>query len=587
MRPFGKIVTLVTLAASLVAWRTAATHVATPRTPRTAPSAFSDFADAYFDSLYAFAPSSGTAAGFHQYDTRVEDFSAKRFAARIATLQAQLAALQKIRAGALTSDDSIDAAIIDGAIRSELQDEQVIRSWRKNPMIYVGLAGNTVDLLMKRNFAPPPERLRSVTARLRGVPAVLAAMRANVQNPPREFTDLAVRIASGSVGFFQGDVARWAQEAAGSDSSALREFSAVNDSVVTAMHSAATWLKDDLLPRSKGSFAIGAKAFADKLRYDEMVDIPLARLLALGEAQLAKDHKAFVEVAKLVAPGKTPAEAMASLESDHPTAETLIASANATVEGARQFLIDRKIVDIPSEVRPAVTETPPYARSGSFASMDTPGAFETKATEAFYYVTPPEKDWDAPHIEEHLRLYNRSVMNLITVHEVFPGHFLQFIYAPQFPTRTRKLLAASSNAEGWAHYAEQMMIEEGFGGGDPKTRLAQLSEALLRDCRWVVGMREHTKGLSVDEGAKRYFVDKCFQQPANGYEEARRGAYNPTYLYYTLGKLEIYKLRADYRKAKGSAYSLRDFHDQFVKQGSIPIKLVRRLLLPGDKGPVL
>ncbi len=588
MRRLPTTVAVLAISTTLLAWRSASVApTLAAQNAATSPTAFAAFADAYFDSLYAFAPSSGTAAGFHQYDNHVEDLSAARIMARTRTLHAQLAALTKLRAGKLVTDDAIDAAIIDGAIRSELQDIEVIRTWRKNPMVYVGLAGNAVDLLMKRNFAPPAERLHSVTARLRGIPAVLVAMRTNIDHPPKEFTDLAVRIAGGSVGFFRGDVAGWARDAAGSDSAAFREFSLVNDSVVTAMQSAADWLRTDLLPRSHGRFAIGAKAFADKLRYDEMVDIPLPRLLALGEAQLAKDHRAFVEVAKLVAPGKTPAEAMASLETDHPTAETLISSANATVEGARQFLIDHQIVDIPSEVRPRVTETPPYARSGSFASMDTPGAYESKATEAFYYVTPPEKEWDAQHVEEHLRLYNRSVMNLITVHEVFPGHFLQFIYAPQFPTKARKLLAASSNAEGWAHYSEQMMIEEGFGGGEPKTRLAQLSEALLRDCRWVVGMREHTRGLSVDEGAKRYFVDQCFQQPANGYEEARRGAYNPTYLYYTLGKLEIYKLRADYRKARGTGYSLRQFHDDFVKQGSIPIKLVRRILLPGDKGPVL
>ncbi len=588
MRRLPTIVAVLAVSTTLLAWRSGSVApTLAAQNATTSPTAFAGFADTYFDSLYAFAPSSGTAAGFHQYDNQVEDRSAVRIMARARTLHAQLAALTKLRAGKLVTDDAIDAAIIDGAIRSELQDDEVIQTWRKNPMVYVGLAGNAVDLLMKRNFAPPAERLHSVTARLRGIPAVLVAMRTNIDHPPKEFTDLAVRIAGGSVGFFRGDVAGWARDAAGSDSAAFREFSAVNDSVVTAMQSAADWLRTDLLPRSHGRFAIGAKAFADKLRYDEMVDIPLPRLLALGEAQLAKDHRAFVEVARLVAPGKTPAEAMASLETDHPTAETLISSANATVEGARQFLIEHQIVDIPSDVRPKVTETPPYARSGSFASMDTPGAYESKATEAFYYVTPPEKEWDAQHVEEHLRLYNRSVMNLITVHEVFPGHFLQFIYAPQFPTKTRKLLAASSNAEGWAHYSEQMMIEEGFGGGDPKTRLAQLSEALLRDCRWVVGMREHTRGLSVDEGAKRYFVDQCFQQPANGYEEARRGAYNPTYLYYTLGKLEIYKLRADYRKARGTGYSLRQFHDDFVKQGSIPIKLVRRILLPGDKGPVL
>jgi uncharacterized protein (DUF885 family) len=157
----------------------------------------------------------------------------------------------------------------------------------------------------------------------------------------------------------------------------------------------------------------------------------------------------------------------------------------------------------------------------------------------------------------------------------------------QFPTKTRKLLGSGTNIEGWAHYGEQMMIEEGFENHDPRAHLAQLGDALLRDCRWVVGMKEHTQGLSVEDGGKEYFAKKCFQEPANGFEEARRGAYNPTYLYYTLGKLEIYKLRADYQKAKGSAYSLRQFHDDFVKQGGLPIKLIRRILLPGDTGPVL
>jgi uncharacterized protein (DUF885 family) len=412
-------------------------------------------------------------------------------------------------------------------------------------------------------------------------------MRTNVSNPPREFTDLAIRIAGGSVGFFQHDVATWAREAAGTDTTALRAFTVVNDSVVSAMAAAATWLKTDLLARSHGSFAIGAHAFADKLRYDEMVEIPLDRLLALGEANLEKDHRAFLATAQDVKPGATPQQAMASLEADHPSAAALLPSVRATLEGTRQFLIDHQIVDLPSEVRPIVAETPPYARIGTFASMDTPGAYEPKATEAFYYVTPTEADWDSAHVEEHLRLYNTSVVSVITIHEAFPGHYLQFLYAKQFPTKTRKLLAANTNVEGWAHYGEQMMVEEGFGNGDARLRLAQLSEALLRDCRWVVGIKEHTQGLSVDDAARQYFTDRCFQQPANAYEEARRGAYDPTYLYYTLGKLEIYKLRADYRTAKGSAFSLREFHDRFVQQGGVPIKLIRRILLPGDTAAVL
>ena len=553
----------------------------------TGPSAFGQLADAYFDSSFAFAPSAGTAVGFHQYDTLFEDRSAAAVTRRLGTLRAQLTQLDSIRSGKLSSDDSIDAAIVDGSIRSELQDLDVLASWRKNPISYVGSPGNAVDLLMKRDFAPPAERLRALTARLRQMPAMFAAMKANMDNPPVEFTDLAIRVASGSVGFFQHDVAGWAKTAAGADTGALRAFTAANDSVIAALKDASKWLTSDLKPKSHGSFAIGAKNFSDKLAYDEMITLPLDRILAIGEANLDKDYKDFVATAKLVAPGKSPHEAMLTLEKTHPTAATLIPSVQSTVAGARQFLVDHQIVDIPSTTMPIVTETPPYARTGSYASMDSPGPFETKATEAFYYVTPPEKDWDAEHVEEHLREFNPAVLNIVTVHEVFPGHFIQFLYVKQFPTKTRKLLAAGSNVEGWAHYGEQMMVEEGFGNGDPKTKLAQLEEALLRDCRYVVGIKEHTQGMSVADGAKQYFVDKCFQEPANGYEEARRGAYNPTYLYYTLGKLAIYKLRADYQRAKGSAYSLRDFHDQFVKQGGVPIPIIRRILLPGDTASAL
>jgi uncharacterized protein (DUF885 family) len=548
---------------------------------------FAAFVDAYFDSLFAFDPSLGTATGLHQYDNRLEDRSAAAIGRRIATLKEQLALLTALRASPLAGDDSIDAAMIDGAIRSELLDADVIANWRKNPMTYVGLGGNAVDLLMKRDFAPPAERLKAVTARLGAFPAVLAAMRVNVSTPPREFTDLAIRLAKGSVGFFRDDVARWARTAAGNDSAALAAFTAANDSVVKAMQAASDWLERDLVRRSSGSFALGARNFADKLRYDEMVDIPLDKLLALGESTLAKDRSAFLETATLVAPGKTPAEAMATLEADHPTKATLLDATRGTLEGTRQFLVDHQIVDIPSEVRPIVAETPPYARVGTFASMDTPGAYESKATEAYYYVTPVEADWDSVHAEQHLRLYNRAVMNVITIHEAFPGHYLQFLYAKQFPTKTRKILYANTNVEGWAHYGEQMVVEEGFGGNDPKTRLAQLEEALLRDCRWVAGIKEHTQGLSVQDAAKQYFETQCFQQPANAFEEARRGTYDPTYLYYALGKLEIYKLRADYQKMKGSAFTLRDFHDRFVQQGGVPIKLMRRILMPGDTAAVL
>jgi uncharacterized protein (DUF885 family) len=225
-------------------------------------------------------------------------------------------------------------------------------------------------------------------------------------------------------------------------------------------------------------------------------------------------------------------------------------------------------------------------RTGGFASMDTPGAFETKATEAFYYVTPPEKEWEAKRKTEHMRQFNRTGMDVITIHEAFPGHYLQFLNAKQYPTKVRKIYTCGTNVEGWAHYTEQMIVDEGYGNGDPKVRLAQLNEALLRDCRYIVGIKLHTEGWTVEQG-KKFFVEQGYIEPEVAFQESRRGTYNPTYLYYTLGKLQIFKFREDYRKAKGADFSLQKFHDDFVRQGGIPIKLIRKIMLPGDTGSTL
>jgi hypothetical protein len=539
-------------------------------------SDFSKFVDEYFEARYAFRPTEGTAQGFHQYDTRLPDLSRRSIEARIAELKRELTRLNSFDRAKLSFDDRIDAELLESQIRGELLTLETLRPWENNPMQYAGLPGGAVNGLMKRDFGPAAQRLRSAIARMKGIPNVYAAARENVKNPPKEFTDLAIRMSRGSVGFFERSVAAWGQEAAGGDADLARQFEEANASVIAAAGEFAAWLEKDLKTRSNGRYAIGEANFLAKLKYDDMVEMTLAELLAKGEAQLSKDYTAFVQTAKTIDPTKTPAQVMKSLSDDHPSAEDLIPVIARSVEEARQFVADKGLVTIPSEVRPKVEETPPFARSGSFASMDTPGAYETRATEAFYYVTPVEKDWDLKHREEHLRLYNRYVVAMIDVHEVWPGHYLQFLYAPRFPTKARKLLFCGTNAEGWAHYAEQMTVDEGFGGGDPKIRLAQLQEALLRDCRYVVGVKLHTQGITVEDGAK-IFVEKGFQEPANAYEEARRGAYNPTYLYYTLGKLQIQELRDEYRKSKNA--TLRQFHDAFVAQGALPIPLVRRLLL--------
>ncbi len=551
-------------------------HAPAPDRSAAPAASFAQLVDDYFDSRFSYLPSRATGIGFHEHDAQLEDFSRPRILAQIADLKSFQARLAAVDREQLSFDESIDAQLIENAIDAALLELTVVRSWERNPMGYAGLPGNALDSLMKRDFAPAAERLRSAIARLGQVPRVYAAAKQNLSNPPKELTEVALRMASGSVGFLEGPVQQWAQMAAGGDAALLAQFQQVHGPALAAARDFAEWLQRDLAPRSRGSYAIGAETFLRKLQVEEMVTIPLPQLLARGEAQLAKDHAAFLETARQIDPARSAAEVMKSISDEHPAADDLIASVARSVEAARQFVVDKELVTVPSEVRVKVAPTPPYARSGSFASMDTPGPYERTATEAFYYVTPVEPEWDAKRKEEHLRLYNPWVVGMINVHEAYPGHYLQFLYAPRFPTKARKLARSSSNSEGWAHYAEQMAVDHGFGGGDARMRLAQLQEALLRDCRYVVGIKLHAAGWTVEQGAK-LFVEQGFQEPANAYEEARRGAYNPTYLYYTLGKLEIQDLAREYMARKGA--SLRQFHDAFVAQGPLPIPLIRKILL--------
>jgi uncharacterized protein (DUF885 family) len=551
-----------------------------------APSQLSRLVDAYFDAKYAFEPTNGTAVGLHAHDRELEDLSRARVQARLAEVRGFVARLEALPTAGLTADDAMDRAFLASQARAEAFDLGTLESWRRNPMLYARLPGETVDGLMKRAFAPAPDRLRSVVARLRRIPALYAAARENLDNPAPEHTALALRLAKGSVTFFETATREWARTT-GAGAALMAEFEAANAAVVQAARGFVRWLELDLRPRSKGSFALGTQRYRELLRLQEMVETPLPDLLAMGEAQLARDRAAFIQTAAELGPAHKPAAVMVGLSAFHPTAADLVASVGDALEAARRFATERRLVTFPSEKRPRVLETPPFARAGVFASMDTPGPYEVPGVEAFYYVTPAEPDWNAARTEEHLRMFNRYTTAVINVHEAYPGHFLQFLYMPSVKSKVRKLLYATANVEGWAHYTEQMMIEEGFDGGfdgkaaGPKdrarVRLAQLQEALLRDCRFIVAIKMHTQGMSVEDAA-RFFVERGFQERANGHEEAMRGTYDPMYLAYTLGKLQIQALRDKYRARTGR--DLRAFHDAFVAQGGLPVAFVEQLILP-------
>lgn len=538
---------------------------------------YSKLENDYFAEWFAFEPTIATQNGFHQYDPTLEDFSAARVATHVQKLQQMLDAAVALwtERVALPYDNLIDLEALESRIRADLLEWEKMGFRLQNPMTYSRIPGEGIDALLKRDFAPASERLKSVTARLRMVPKVYAAGKANVKTPPREWTELAIRMANGALGFLQDSVGPWGKEAAAGDVFALADFNRANTTAYAATQDWIHFLEKDLTKRSTGSWAIGPAFFSEKLQTEEMVSEPLDSLLAKGEAQLKADHEAAVQTAALIDRRKTVNQVMESMQSDHPTAKDLIPAVRRSLEGVRQFVVSKNLVTFPSEVRPKVEPTPPYARNGSFASLDAPGPYETKATESYYYVTPTEDGWSPAQVEEHLRAFSTPILAMTDVHEAYPGHFLQALWMPKVATRVRKLLAAGTNVEGWAHYTEQMVVEEGFADSDPRIRLAQLEEALLRDCRYVVGIQLHTTTLTVEQGADR-FVKECFQTPSNAYEEARRGTYDPTYLMYTYGKLQIYELRREYLSQKGG--TLKEFHDAFLAQGAVPIRLVRKLL---------
>lgn len=542
------------------------------------------FEEDYFNALFAWRPTFAVSQGFHQYDEQLEDFSRERIEQRIQELKELERRIAHIRTRPLDPTETVDAEALDYQIRAELHDLAALRRWRSNPMIYAGLATEALDVLIKRAYAPGRERLPHVIARLRSIPALLRSMRSNVTNPPREFTDLAISIARASVPFFSETIPNWARPFAGVTE--MEDLTKAARIAEVAMREAAEWLERDLRPASKGEYAIGRDALLSKLECDEMVRMPLEDLLHAGQQQLARDRERFAKVAAQYAPGKSPTQVMAELSADHPSSAELLPETRKTLDRARQFVIDNELLTLPGGRRPHIAETPPFLRSGIYAAMDSPGAFETRATEAFYYITPVEPDWDEQRQSEHLRLFNRPVLDLITIHEAYPGHYVQFLHGPNLATKTRKLVSVASNAEGWAHYAEQMMIEEGYGGGDPKIELAQLSEALIRDCRFVAAIQLHTQGMPVD-GAARLFATEAFLPASTAFEEARRGTYDPTYLYYTLGKLMVYKLRADFQRERGSNFTLKSFHDTFLRQGGLPLPLIRRMMLASGENEIL
>jgi len=448
---------------------------------------------------------------------------------------------------------------------------------------------------MERPYAPVNTRLRAAVERERQIPQALLEARKNLKNPPHIYTEIALEQIDGLVSFFQTDVPEAFKDA--DDATAKADFAKTNAAVIDSLKSYGAWMKSDLLPRSNGDFRYGPDTFQKALAYNEMVDIPLDRLLQIATNDLHKNQAEFARVAKEIDPAKTPQEELAELATIHPAPDQLLNAFHGEFDSLIAYIRSHHIITIPSDVQPTLEETPPFMRATTQASMDPPGPFETHSTKAYFNVTLPEKGWTPERVAEHMAAFNIGTIVSTGVHEAYPGHYVQFLWQPEFPSKIRKLLGANTNIEGWAHYCEQMMLDEGYGqpGFGAKTereakliRLGQLQDALLRDARFVVSVRMHTGtggAMSFDD-AVNFFVKEGYQSRSIGEMETKRGTSDALYLYYTLGKLEIMKLREDVKKKQGAAFDLQRFHDDFMRQGFAPVKVIRKTMLHDDS-PVL
>src|SRR5438477_6698037 len=545
-------------------------------------------AEEYIKTYLAAHPLEGTALGLHEYDGKISDYSRLALDAELSRLRRFDDRLAKFDPKNLSPRQSIDLRILQAAVKRDIFEMQYMSIFERNPMAYAGAAD--VNVYIKRNFAPLEDRVRSLVAIESQIPNILIAARTNLNDVlPKPYVELAIEIAKGSADFLKKDLV---SAVSGLKDEQLRAaFLDVNRKAASALHDYAAWLARERLPKASLDFALGEEKFQRFLAQTELVDLPPQKILEIGMAQLKAEQDAFAEAAKKIDPNKSPIEVFKQIQSEHPTPEKLIPDVAKDLDKVRKYVLSHHLVGIPSEIRAKVKETPQYLRATSFASMDTPGPFEKRAIEAYYYVTPTEKDWPDKQKEEWLTAFNYYTSEITSIHEAYPGHYVQFMHLNASPaSKVEKIFGSYAFIEGWAHYCEKMMLDEGYGGptsSSPseedvkraaKYRMAQADEALLRLCRLCVSIKLHTQKMSLDEATK-FFQDNCYYEEKPARQEAIRGTFDPGYLNYTLGKLQILKLRDDYKAQEGDDFSLQKFHNELLNHGMPPVRLLREIML--------
>ncbi len=421
-------------------------------------------------------------------------------------------------------------------------------------------------------------------SKLRQVPRLVEAARENIRDCPGIFVKIGLETWRGVLVFIDVDLPR--AFASLDDLHILSDLADTSSEATHAISSYLEYLETDLSPRAKASFRLGRENFERKLKLDEGIGLSADRLLSIALRELHEVQEEFRLVAGRMN-GGDPIGAWRRAKEQHPAPGDLVRVAEEQVRELATFLQRQAIVSIP-ESEPVVVAPSPEFYRWAFASMWTPGPFEAKPSRAYYYLTDVDRGWPPERQEEHMRDFNVPTLWNISIHEVYPGHFLQYQHLRRVESTVRKsiLFAPASFVEGWAHYAEQMMAEAGFRREDEAVKLGQLAEALIRLARVVVGIRLHCEDLSVEQGM-RFFRDEAFLEEATARREAERGTFDPTYLVYSIGKLMMLKLRRDYKAAQGGKFSMRAFHDAVLAQGNAPFWAHRRLLLDDASDAVL
>ncbi len=545
-----------------------------PPAPHVASPPWDGFVTSFIESYFKAHPDVAVSAGRHEYDGILPDWTPDGLKAEIRRLHEERDRAAAYREQDLDARQRFERDYLIAEVDRDLFWLETVDSPHRNPLYY----GDALDpdVYVSREYAPLPVRLKAYTRYARAVPKAVAELRGNVALPlPRTWIKISRRALGGLAGFYAEDVPK--VFAPVKDEALQAEFRDANAAAIAAIKGLDAWLAAEE-PHATEAFALGPETFRAMLHATERVDVPLDQLEKIGRADLDRNLAALEDACGKFDPGATVDACVAKVQSDKPEGDP-VAAARTQLDMLRKFVADHALVTIPGPEQALVRAAPPYKASNS-AYINIPGPYE-KGLASTYYIAPPDPSWSKEKQREYLP--DRPMLLFTSVHEVWPGHFLQYEHANRAKSKFGQIFVGYAFAEGWAHYAEEMMWEAGLGNGDPEIHIGQIREALLRNVRFLSAIGLHTQGMTVAQSEKM-FREQGYQDPGNAEQQAERGTYDPAYLNYCMGKLMIRKLRADWTATRGGRDSWKAFHDAFLSYGGPPIPLVRRAMLGKDDG---